>query len=57
MKYYMGMDIGGTSARLKIACEGKEPLEYVTKDFFKAFQGALSGLGGRDRLYRHGENC
>lgn len=31
MKYYMGMDIGGTSARLKIACEGKEPLEYVTK--------------------------
>lgn len=31
MKYYMGMDIGGTSARLKIACEGKGPREYVTK--------------------------
>lgn len=31
MKYYMGMDIGGTSARMKISREGKEPWEYVTK--------------------------
>ena len=31
MRYYLGMDIGGTSARLKIACEGKEPREYVAK--------------------------
>ncbi len=31
MKYWMGMDIGGTSARLKIAREGEEAREYFTK--------------------------
>lgn len=47
MKYYMGMDIGGTSARLKIAREGKEPREYVTKGCTLS----TSGYEGARRCY------